>query len=104
MPYISHQLASLLSSLHAFTSAGEDYDTNVLSSPTVLFTFGNTGPMPRSVNILEDLVFEPTKSFSLSLSTSSLDCDIPNPLVPVTILDDGEEHYSYIFIVVETRG
>ena len=95
MPYISHQLASLLSSLHAFTSAGEDYDTNVLSSPTVLFTFGNTGPMPRSVNILDDLVLEPTESFNLSLSTSSPDCSIPNPLVPVTIMDDGEQYYSY---------
>jgi len=51
--------------------------------------------MPRSVNILDDLVLEPTESFNLSLSTSSPDCNIPNPLVPVTIMDDGEQYYSY---------
>ena len=32
-----------------------------------------------------------TESFNLRLSTSSPDCNIPNPLIPVTILDDGED-------------
>ena len=83
-----------MASLHTFISAGEDYDANISPSPFVTFQFGITGPIPLSVNILEDLVFEPTESFSLSLSTSSPDCSIPNPLVPVTILDDGEERFS----------
>jgi len=88
-----------VASLHTFISAGEDYDANVSPIPFVTFQFGGTGPMPRSVSVLEDLVFEPTESFSLSLSTSSPDCSIPNPLVPVTILDDGEEKFQLLSLL-----
>ena len=95
MTYILPSLLST-SSLHDFIAAGEDYDDGVLSSPSVVFQSGSVGRMPRSINILDDLVFEPTKYFNLSLSTNSPDCIIPNPLVRVTILDDGEDELQQL--------
>jgi len=79
-----------------FISAGEDYDANIMPVTIATFTFGTLTPMQRSIDILDDLVFEPSEYFNLSLSTSSPDCEIPNPLVPVTILDDGEENFQLL--------
>ena len=73
--------------LTTFYSGGADYDA-VTTSAT--FTSGSANSMQQSINIIEDLDFEPTEEFSISLSTSSPDCTIPTPLIPVTILDDGE--------------
>ena len=79
-----------------YISAGEDYDANIMPIGFATFTSGSTTPMQRSIDILDDLVFEPSEYFNLSLSTSSPDCEIPNPLVPVTILDDGEEKFQLL--------
>ena len=45
-----------------------------------------------SIDIVDDLVFEPTEHFNISLSTSSDGCNIPpgNAIVPVYVVDDGE--------------
>ena len=85
-------------------SAAEDYDASVMPTQFATFSFGSTSPMDRSINIIEDLVFEPTESFNLSLSTSSPDCIIPNPLVPVTILDDGEDELQQLSLQITSVG
>ena len=79
--------------LTTFYSGGADYDA-VTTSAT--FTSGSANSMQQSINIIEDLDFEPTEEFSISLSTSSPDCTIPTPLIPVTILDDGEIRCSLL--------
>ena len=45
-----------------------------------------------SIDIVDDLVFEPTEHFNISLSTSSEGCTIApgNEIVPVSVMDDGE--------------
>ena len=45
-----------------------------------------------SIDIVDDLVFEPTEHFNISLSTSSDGCVISpgNEIVQVYIMDDGE--------------
>ena len=56
-----------------------------------------TGGSPStqlSVSIMEDLIFEPTEHFNLSISTTSDGCTIPDPTVDVYIMDDGETKYT----------
>ena len=60
---------------------------------TTVLTFSNTvTTQSLSINIVDDLVFEPTEHFNISLSTSSDGCVIPpgNAIVPVYVMDDGE--------------
>ena len=60
---------------------------------TTVLTFTDTvTTQSLSINIVDDLVFEPTEHFNISLSTSSDGCDIPpgNAIVPVYVMDNGE--------------
>ena len=45
-----------------------------------------------SITIVDDLVFEPTEQFNISLSTNSDGCAISpgNEIVPVVVMDNGE--------------
>ena len=48
--------------------------------------------LPVNIDIVDDLVFESTERFNISLSTTSDGCVISpgNEIIPVYILDDGE--------------
>ena len=62
----------------------------------MLVVLNSSNPsMQLSVNIVEDLIFEPTEHFNLSVSTSSDGCTIPDPIVDVYIMDDGETMYIH---------
>jgi len=58
-----------------------------------------TGGSPStqlSVSITEDLIFEPTEHFNLSISTTSDGCTIADPIVDVYIMDDGERKHALV--------
>ena len=60
---------------------------------TKALTFTDTiTSIPVSIDIEDDLVFEPTEHFNISLSTSSDGCAISpgNEIIPVYIMDNGE--------------
>ena len=60
---------------------------------TKALTFTDTiTTIPVSIDIEDDLVFEPTERFNISLSTSSDGCAISpgNEITPVYIMDNGE--------------
>ena len=62
----------------------------------MLVVLNSSNPsMQLSVNIVEDLIFEPTEHFNLSVSTSSDGCTIPDPIIDVYIMDDGETMYIH---------
>lgn len=64
---------------------------------TTTLTFTETvTTQSLSIDIVDDLVFEPTEHFNISLSTSSDGCVISpgNAIVPVYIMDDGEILYN----------
>ena len=70
-------------------SAPDDY-----TAFTTEVTFTDTvTTQTLSIDIVDDLVFEPTEHFNISLSTSSDGCNIPpgNAIVPVYVMDDGEK-------------
>ena len=84
---------------------------------TTVVTFTDTvTTQSLSINIVDDLVFEPTEHFNISLSTSSDGCVIPpgNAIVPVYVMDDGEMlhnqshcmhaynklHYACLYLIV----
>ena len=69
--------------------ASDDY-----TAFTTMVTFTDTvTTQSLSIDIVDDLVFEPTEHFNISLSTSSDGCNIPpgNAIVPVYVMDDGEK-------------
>ena len=60
---------------------------------TKALTFTDTiTTLPVSIDIEDDLVFEPTERFNISLSISSDGCAISlgNETIPVYIIDNGE--------------
>ena len=57
---------------------------------------GSSPSMQLSVSITEDLIFEPTEHFNLSISTTSDGCTIPDPIVDVYIMDDGERKHALV--------
>ena len=57
---------------------------------------GGSPSMQLSVSITEDLIFEPTEHFNLSISTTSDGCTIPDPIVDVYIIDDGERKHALV--------
>ena len=60
---------------------------------TEALTFTDTiTTLPVSIDVEDDLVFEPTERFNISLSTSSDGCAISlrNEIIPVYIMDNGE--------------
>ena len=69
-------------------SAPEDY---IGLTTTLTFTDTVTTQL-LSIDIVDDLVFEPTEHFNISLSTSSDGCAIApgNEIVQVYIVDDGK--------------
>jgi len=70
---------------------------------TMLAVLNSGNPsMQLSVSITEDLVFEPTEHFNLSISTTSDGCTIPDPIVDVYIMDDGETIYIHTYMYVRT--
>ena len=69
---------------------------------TKALTFTDTiATIPVSIDIEDDLVFEPTERFNISISTSSDGCAISpgNEIIPVYIIDNGEimhnAHFTY---------
>ena len=69
-------------------SAPEDY---IGLTTTLTFTDTVT-TQSLSIDIVDDLVFEPTEHFNISLSTTSDGCVISpgNEIVQVYIIDDGK--------------
>ena len=83
---------------------------------TTVVTFTDTvTTQSLSIDIVDDLVFESTEHFNISLSTSSDGCNISpgNAIVPVYVMDDGEMlhnshckheykklHYTYLYLIV----
>ena len=64
---------------------------------TTTLTFTDTvTSIAQSIGIVDDLLFEPTEQFSISLSTNSDGCAISpgNEIVPVFIMDNGEMLYN----------
>ena len=60
---------------------------------TKALTFTDTiTTLPVSIDVEDDLVFEPTERFNISLSISSDGCAISlgNEIIPVYIMDNGE--------------
>jgi len=58
-----------------------------------------TGGSPStqlSVSITEDLIFERTEHFNLSISTTSDGCTIPDPIIDVYIMDDGKRKHALV--------
>ena len=73
-------------------SAPEDY---IALTTTLTFTDTVT-TQSLSIDIVDDLVFEQTEHFNISLSTTSDGCVIApgNAIVPVYVMDDGEILYN----------
>ena len=90
-PILADQNLDNMVSIHEFClscSAPDDY-----TALTTVVTFTDTvTTQSLSINIVDDLVFEPTEHFNISLSTSSDGCVISpgNAIVPVYVMDDGE--------------
>lgn len=63
-----------------------------LNPPVILQFSATVTSLPVTINIVDDLVFEPIERFNISLSTTSDGCVISpgNENIPVYILDDGE--------------
>ena len=105
-PILADQNLDNMVDIHEFCLsclAPDDY-----TALTTVITFTDTvTTQSLSIDIVDDLVFEPTEHFNISLSTSSDGCNIPpgNAIVPVYVMDDGEmlhnshckhEYKSYI--------
>ena len=75
--------------MHVFSYSAPDDFTAI--NPAMILVFNNAvTSLPVSIDITDDLVFEPTEHFNISLSTTSDGCSIPDPIIPVYIKDDGE--------------